>query len=273
MFLMRRALFAAAGLSIAALPRAARAGPETEFCIAAHADGQVSKNQRKLVEASRRFASCMAEVCPRVVREDCAELLQDTELATPSVVLSGLDAQGRDTTQIGVKIDGRLVANELDAVPVPLDPGLHTIEFTARDGSVRRATFTLREAQKNQPVLADFRLTPGAPAPAPADSPQAASSKPPVLSYVLGGVGLLALGSFAYFAASGHAIQNELDECKPNCQGKEDRISSMRTRYVIGDVSLAVALVSLGAGTYLWLAPPKASGAPAAFSAGVSGKF
>jgi hypothetical protein len=273
MLLMRRPLLAALGFSIAAWPRVVHAGPEAQFCIAAHADGQILKDQRKLVEASRRFTSCMAEVCPNVVREDCSEFLRDTELATPSVVLSGLDAQGRDTTQISAKIDGRLLTNELDALPVALDPGTHTIEFTARDGSARTVTVTLREAQKNQRVLADFRVTPNTLVAAPADSTPAASSKPPVLAYVLGGVGLVALGSFAYFATSGHAIENELDQCKPNCQGKEDRISSMRTRYVIGDVSLALALVSLGAGTYLWLAPPAAPGAPSAFGAGVSGQF
>jgi hypothetical protein len=60
-----------------------------------------------------------------------------------------------------------------------------------------------------------------------------------------------ALGSFTYFALSGRSVQNDLELCKPNCENRAD-IDRMRSRYLIADISLGVALVSLGVGAYAW---------------------
>jgi len=185
------------------------------------------------------------------------------DASQPSVVFAGLDAQGKDTVLVSVKIDGQAAARELDARAVPLDPGRHEFEFTSADGQLRRVSLVLREAEKRRRVVADFRVSEAKAAPAPAQTPTPAAPaatsddgpSTPVAVYVLGGIGLAGLGSFAYFAASGRSIQkNELDPCKPHCQGKEDRISEMRTRYVIADISLGVAVASLGVGTYLLFA-------------------
>jgi hypothetical protein len=250
---------------LASLPAAARAS-DAQVCIAAHADGQVLRDQRKLLDARDKFVACVAEKCPALVRKDCAEFLKKIETSVPSVVLAGVDAQGRDTTQVSVKIDGQPVASELQSTAIPLDPGQHQFEFTARDGAVQQVTLVLREAEKHRRVVADFR-PPIAPVPPPVAPEHTESSGPPVMAFVLGGVGLAALGSFAYFATSGRSIENELDECKPNCEGEQDRIDSMRTRYVIADVSLGVSVVALGVGTYLWLAHTPSS-TPAATTSG-----
>jgi hypothetical protein len=188
--------------------------------------------------------------------------LKRLETSIPSVVVAGIDAGGRDTTQISVRIDGQLAAPELQSTAIPLNPGQHEFEFTARDGAVQRVSLVLREAEKHRRVIADFR-PPSLPAVPEESGVQTESSGPPVMAWVLGGVGLVGLGSFAYFASSGRSIENDLDECKPNCEGQEDRISDMRTRYTIGDISLGVAVVSLGVGAYLWLSHTP-SGAPAA---------
>jgi len=248
--------------------RLGHADPQAKDCIDAHADGQVLRGQHKLLDARRKFVACVAEGCPLLVQKDCAELLKEVDGATPSVVIAGLDAQGRDTTRISVKVDGRALASELDSVAIPLDPGAHSFEFTASNGAVQRVSLVLREAEKQRPVIADFRQRPPPESRSPAE--RSSEPAPPLLSYVFGGVGLAALGSFAYFAISGHAIENEFDECKPNCQGREDRASSMRTRYAIADVSLGVAIVSFGLGGYLWLSnEPPASATPTALRLGV----
>jgi hypothetical protein len=248
---------------LASMPAAARAN-DAQTCIAAHADGQVLRDQRKLLDAREKFVACVAEKCPALVRNDCAEFLKKIETSIPSVVLAGVDEQGRDTTQISVKIDGRPAATELQSTAIALDPGQHEFEFTARHGAVQRVTLVLREAEKHRPVVADFRAQ-TAPVPPPVEAEEAGGSGPPVVALVLGGVGLAALGSFAYFATSGRSIEKELDRCKPNCEGEQDRIDGMRTRYVIADVSLGVSLVSLGLGTFLWLThtPPSAPAASA----------
>jgi hypothetical protein len=81
----------------------------------------------------------------------------------------------------------------------------------------------------------------------------AADRRIPPAAFVLGGVGLLGLASFAYFSISGRVQHSELQSsCAPRCS--DDEIAPVRTRYLIGDVSLAAAVVSLGAATWLILA-------------------
>jgi hypothetical protein len=68
---------------------------------------------------------------------------------------------------------------------------------------------------------------------------------------MLGGVGIAALGSFTYFALSGKAEERKLRRCAPDCE--PDDVTPMRTRYLVADVSLGVAALSLGAAGYLLL--------------------
>jgi hypothetical protein len=86
---------------------------------------------------------------------------------------------------------------------------------------------------------------------------------------VSAGVAAGALGGFTYFALSGRALENELTRCKPNCDRAD--IDRMRSRYLIADVSLGVALVSVGVGTYAWLQRPSASPSGRSQSATQSG--
>ncbi len=75
-------------------------------------------------------------------------------------------------------------------------------------------------------------------------------SKPPVVAYVLAGVGVAALGGFAAFAITGKSAQSAMDGCKPNCTRAQ--LDKMRLRYLLADISLGVGVVSLGAGGYLY---------------------
>jgi hypothetical protein len=71
-----------------------------------------------------------------------------------------------------------------------------------------------------------------------------------VAAYVLGGVGVVALGSFAAFALSGKSAESAMDGCKPACtQAQADK---MRLRYLLADVSLGVGVAALGVGGYLY---------------------
>src|SRR5215216_6574739 len=91
-----RIALGAVGWLLASLPASSRAASDAQTCIATHADGQVLRNQRKLLEAREKFVGCIAESCPPLVRKDCAEFLKNVESSLPSVVLAGIDARGRD---------------------------------------------------------------------------------------------------------------------------------------------------------------------------------
>jgi hypothetical protein len=58
------------------------------------------------------------------------------------------------------------------------------------------------------------------------------------------------------------SMESDLDACKPTCN--KSQIDDVRSSYVIGDISLAVGVVALGAAAVLFLtAPEKAKAASA----------
>jgi hypothetical protein len=242
------------GLELLAWAGPARAEDRLHECVTAHAEGQSLKNEGKLVRARARFAACLAEDCPALVREDCAAFERAATRALGSVVFSAIDQDGRATSEPVVSVDGSETFARLDGRPVLLDPGPHRVLFRHPDGSVRELELTLSEAEQRQ-VVADFRSvkvdTP------PSDGRKAARTA----ILVSGGLAVVGLGAFTYFGLAGHAIQSDLEECKPNCQNPDD-LDRMHARYVAADISLAVALVAAGVGAYVWLKEP------AAFTAG-----
>ncbi len=63
---------------------------------------------------------------------------------------------------------------------------------------------------------------------------------------------MAALGSFTYFAISGSSEKSDLRaRCGSRCSDAE--VASLKTRYILADVSLGVGIVALGVATYLWL--------------------
>jgi hypothetical protein len=72
------------------------------------------------------------------------------------------------------------------------------------------------------------------------------------------GVGGAALASFALFGAAGRTQQtNHLDPCAPSCPHAE--VQSVRTKYLVADVSLGVSVIALGAAAYFLLFAPSSA--------------
>lgn len=232
--------------------RAERADPIRE-CIAAHADGQTQRDAGQLLAARASFLSCTTEVCPAVIRKECADFHQQVERALPSVVLVAT-ARGRDVPEasIRVTVDAATTPLPLDGRAISLDPGQHQFVFRLPDGTTRTVPILLREGEQYRRVVADFDR-------APTSEEEADGSFWPSspLPYVLGGVGALALGSFVYFAAEGKAKEDELDRCAPECDPSE--VDVMQRRYLIADVSLGTSLVAFGLGTYLFFSDRRPS--------------
>jgi hypothetical protein len=77
------------------------------------------------------------------------------------------------------------------------------------------------------------------------------------LAYVFGGVGVLGLGSFAYFAIDGRAEKSRLAGlCAPRCSDAE--VAAVSTRYLAADVALGVGVAALIAAAYFAFLPRSA---------------
>lgn len=256
------------------------AGPalaeDPQACIDAHAAGQEQRKQGALTAAKQLFAQCVAETCPALIRSDCAAFAAEVEAAMPSVVLGVTSGSGAPLPSARVSIDSAPESLPADGLRIALEPGAHTLRFELPDGRRRVETLVLREGEKGRTVQVRFQ-----------DPESAAGFRVPALTYVFGGLGVLAGASFAYFAIDGRGKESDLDACAPRCSTSEwqDEADAMRTSYLAADVSLGVALVSLGLGTYFLVDAQKAktetqasvqlsgNAGPDGFRVGASGRF
>jgi hypothetical protein len=225
--------------------------PPTRECIDAHANGQVARGQGGLLQARSYFHSCAVDACPQIIREDCAKFGAEVEAQLPSVVVSARSSSGQDLAGATLKLDGSAQALPVDGRAIFVDPGQHVFKVVARDGSEASVSALIGDSEKNRavPVVMPAR------APLAGDRPSTAAGRTiSPLVYVLGSVGLVAASSFTYFALDGHSREQTLQDCAPECD--PSNVSRMRRSYLVADVSLGVAVASLGLGAYFLLRPP-----------------
>jgi hypothetical protein len=251
--------------------KAYASGPEAERCASAAEEGQRQRDTRHLLAARRSFLVCAAEGCPSIVQKDCTAWIADLDRTTPSIVVRAHDAHGRDITDVRVVMDGTPLVEQLDGSAVAVDPGPHSIRYETRS-SVREERILVAIGEKNRVLAVEIPDPPGA-VPS-ASRPEAesrpgsvASVRPPTLAFVLGGVSLLALGSFAFFELRGQADYRQLrDSCAPTHSCLESDVDDVRTKFVAAGLSLGAGVLALAAATWLTLstrsgATPRAVGA------------
>ena len=67
-----------------------------------------------------------------------------------------------------------------------------------------------------------------------------------------GGVGVIGIGSFAFFGVTGKNDLNDLKStCAPNCE--PSKLDDAKTKLLIADISLGVGILALGGATILFL--------------------
>jgi hypothetical protein len=240
---------AAAGLiGAAALApgRPARAA-DREACFSAAETAQQLRAQGRLRAARERLLVCAREDCPITVQGDCAGWLAEVNDAMPTVVVVAHDATGNDLTAVRVLVDDQQVADHLDGRPIPVDVGAHKVHAESAGFQPVDRTLVIAAGQKLRTI--ELSLQSEAVPQPPARS---RLSIPPV-ALVLGGVGVLALASTAYFWIAGRSEFSSLQSsCAPSCD--PSRADPIRTKLIVGDVSLGVAVASLGVAAWLTIA-------------------
>jgi hypothetical protein len=259
-----RALSAALAI-VGVLPHGSASAEDARSCIAAADDGQRIRDQGKLIDARSQFARCANEKCPAEIRKACASWLADLDQRQPLVVLAARDSHGQDLVQVHVTMDGAQLTDTLDGRAIPVDPGPHTFRFEAPPALPSEQTIVARERDKTRVVnvvMGDAAEAHVAATPVPVPvlpAPETPSvDRTPV--YLLGGVGVLALGSFAYFGVTGQHDKNALaNSCAPSHSCAQDDVSAAHTKLIVADASLAVGVVALAVAT-VWLL--RSSGSP-----------
>lgn len=237
-------------------------------CPSASERGQRLRAQNQYRDALEQFRSCAQATCPTVVRKDCVKWQSELEETMPSIVVGVVDENGRDMAEAEIAVDGMMVAERVDGKPLPIDPGPHELRATASERVPTTVPVVIRVGEKNRLVQLKFaaklhRVSAETFAPAPSSAPPPAAAPretsrvrhdylPPLPTVILGGVGALGLGAFAALGITAKSQLGVLrDGCAPSCAPNE--VDAVQRRMLAADLSLAVGVVALGAGTVLWV--------------------
>ena len=245
-------------------------GSAKAACLAAHEDATSLLTQKKPHAAHDKFVACARAECPTVVRKECGEQLALVEQDAPTVALEARDEAGMDTTTVKVTMDAAVIADHLTGAAIDVEPGEHLFRFERADGKAIEQKVLVVEGEKNRKVVADFATLVPKPPPGGEVVPVAPHEpkKIPVLAYVLGGVGVVGLGGFAFFALTGKSAEKGLaSSCNPNCSN--DQLSPVKRDYLFADISLGIGIVGVVTAAILaW--PALTDGASSSASASIS---
>ncbi|HWO11666.1 MAG TPA: hypothetical protein VNN80_19360 [Polyangiaceae bacterium] len=190
--------------------------------------------------------------------------------SVPSIVPVVSDGAGAPLTEVRVSMDGELLIPRIEGRSVDVDPGMHELTFATEAGEVHREQVLILEGQRNRVI--SVVLSPQATAATPAAGTRPAATEPDVpapaqavqapahpdeteptssvLPYVIGGVGVAAIGTSFLLAHWGSDNNRELDSCSPNCS--QESVDHVRRMYIAADITLGAGVVALGAATWLY---------------------
>jgi hypothetical protein len=234
-----------------------------EICSAAYERAQTEKQAGHYVAATAAALECSQLMCNTAIVRECERFYTALEQDTPTLVFSARKGEGGELTDVRVEMDGQVAAEQITGRPFAVDPGPHQFVFIHPQRGRLEVTETARvgdHARVLEVTFADPSGKAGAPGSAPGRRAQHRGGVP-VMTYVLGGVGVVALGSFAYFRVSGVNDYNDYNSsCSPTC--KQDDVDAVRQKFLLSYVSLGVGVAAVaGAGLVFLLAPGRDGGA------------
>ena len=251
---------------------AAADAPTNAQCIAANENAQTLRRGGKLQAARAELLACVVPGCPSVVRDDCAERLDEIEKAIPTIVFSATGSAHEDLSAVTVTMDGEPLTEHLGGSPVRVDPGDHTFAFVAEGYTAVVRKLVVREGVKGrQEVVAFASSAPGLAVPVDPNVAASTTERPTIdprprrqrtIGYVIAGAGVLGIGLGTYFGLHAKATYDDASAHCPagpaSCDGAG--VNGGHDAHAHATVS-TVAFVAGGAliagGVFLVLTAPK----------------
>ncbi|HEX2874104.1 MAG TPA: hypothetical protein VHP33_22770 [Polyangiaceae bacterium] len=217
-------------------------------CARAYEQGQVERKSGQLLSARSTLQMCARDECPDFIRSDCANWYGEVQSEVPTLVFAAR-SQGRDISDVRVSVGDRVLSARVDGQVVELDPGEYDFDFRAPDLRPLRQHFVVARGERNR--LIQVELEPVAAARVTAAPALARPGRSLLLPGLLVGVGAVGVAGFAGLGSWGHSQENQLESsCSPRCS--DARVSEVRTKYLLADVSLGVGVASLALGAYFF---------------------
>lgn len=252
-----RALARVCSLALATVApaRTARADPEPEpaqACISAYESLQEARARGDLIHSREQAFECASSACPSFMQTDCATWLEEIESEVPSVSFD-VRSGGKKLAAVRVFEGDRLLAERAGEASVELNPGTHWLRFEAEGLETVKKPIVVTRGAKNQ----RFIVVLPAPEPkprAPVRTSEVKAQSPSPAPWIAGAVGVAGMTAFAVLSSSGLSQEESLERsCAPNCN--EADLRSVRTKYLLADISLGVGIAGLLVGGYFLVAP------------------
>jgi hypothetical protein len=263
----------AGALSLLREVAAVRMTPQVRYNIALS-----EENLGQLVAALGNYelaATSAKETNATDVERVVAARLEPLRARIPKLVVERTESARLATISVdGVQLGSSMIGKEL-----PLDPGAHVVEATARGHKPFSETFDIEEKELKTlqvvlvPLTAEVEPAEAGKAQAPID--QGPERSPSVLPYVVGGVGVASLAASGIFYMLRGSTMSDLDSvCGPNrddCPAdSEATFDKGKTYTTLSNVTLGLGIVGVGAGVVLYLTDSGPSTEPAGATIGVS---
>jgi hypothetical protein len=258
----RRLLVSYVALAALAWPSAhanAQEAATTAECAQAYEQGQEQRKSGQLVTARSSLQLCARDECPDFIRADCATWYGEVQSEVPTLVFAAR-SQGRDLADVRITLGERVLSSRIDGQVVELDPGEYDFRFEAAKMQTLTQHFVIARGERNRLIQVDMAPIGVSSA---VDAPEVAApvTRSRLLPGVFAGIGVAGLAGFAGFGAWGRSTESTLeDSCAPHCS--QDRISGVKTKYLLADVSLGVGVASLALGAYFFFRDEEPKRAP-----------
>jgi len=211
------------------------ADPEKQACADAYERVQELRLEGKLLAARDKAVLCAKSSCPSAVRDGCAKWLPQLRDAVPSLVVSARDGSGTDLVDVTVYVDEAIVAKQLTGRPIEVDPGRHALRLVYAGEQPVNMSVLVVEGVKNRPIEVVIGKAPEKIDEEP--PPTTEESSLPIGPFIVGAVGIAAIGVFVGLAVVGsNEVKDMRNTCAPACE--QDRIDSARAKIIAGDVVL-----------------------------------
>jgi hypothetical protein len=263
-------------------------------CKEAYKGAQEREQANHLREARELLLTCSKATCSAFLKQECSAKYTQLNADIPTVVPIVTDDAGALRVDVQVKMDGEMLTSQLDGHALAVDPGLHEFSFSTGGSIFATQKILIVQGQRNRTISVSTQpskktlaasVLPAPPVETVAEPSRAASEKPAprrlvtskstpheaepettapprdmeragvsALTYVLGGVGVAAVGTGALLLVWGNKDNDGLAQCSPSCQPAS--VDRVRTLYTAADISFGVGVASLGVATYLFATRP-----------------
>ena len=179
----------------------------------------------------------------------------------PSVVFDVKTSSGEDIVDTRVEMDGKLLRERLDGRPVSVDPGEHTLVFTAR-GHSQTIHVLVQEGIVDRPIAVTIGSDAVGPPPPPLEYVNKGNAQR-AAGLALGGAGLFGIALGASFGGIAIADHSDVASVCPNntCNGSVPAsIASKNSESLsfanASTITFIVGAVLFAAGIVLYVTAP-----------------